>query len=81
MVFKEITMTHADLANMPISEKIQLMESLWESLSNTANAPSAVPDWHSAILAERGALIDQNLEPVSAWSDAKQCIRNQIAKQ
>ena len=72
-------MTHADLLTMPVAEKIQLMESLWESLSNDAIA--AIPAWHSEVLAERGALLDQGQEPVTAWSDAKQRIRDQIAKQ
>jgi hypothetical protein len=72
-------MTHADLLTMPIAEKIQLMESLWESLSNDAIA--AIPPWHSEVLAERGALLDQGQEPVADWSDAKQRIRDQIAKQ
>ncbi len=62
-------MTHTDLAKMPISEKIQLMESLWESLSNDALADAAVPAWHGDVLAERRALLDRGEEPVSAWGD------------
>jgi len=42
-------MTQTDLAKMPISEKIQLMESLWESLSNDAVAAAAVPAWHGDV--------------------------------
>lgn len=71
-------MTRADLANMPVAEKIQLMESLWESLSNEAAA--TVPAWHGDVLTERGALLDQGQEPLSSWGDAKQRIRDQIAK-
>lgn len=74
-------MTHADLDAMPVAEKIQLMESLWESLSNDAIAASAVPAWHGDVLAERGVLLDQGQEHVSAWGDAKICIQNQITKQ
>jgi hypothetical protein len=56
------------------------MESLWESLSNDALADTAVPAWHGDVLAERRALLDQGEEQVSAWSDAKQRIRDQTAK-
>jgi hypothetical protein len=73
-------MTHTDLAKMPVAEKIQLMESLWESLSNDALADTAVPAWHGDVLAARRALLDQGKEPVSAWGDAKQRIRGQTAK-
>lgn len=71
-------MTHADLAAMPIAEKIQLMESLWESLSNDVIAVSAVPAWHGDVLAERGALLDQGQAHISAWGDAKQRIHDQM---
>jgi len=73
-------MTQSDLARMPISEKIQLMESLWESLSNDALAAAAVPAWHGDVLAARRVLLDRGEEPVSAWRDAKQRIRDQTAK-
>lgn len=74
-------MTQGDLAKMPISEKIQLMESLWESLSNDPLAAEVVPAWHGDVLAKRAVLLDQGQETVSAWDDAKQRIRNQTAKQ
>ena len=74
-------MTHTDLAKMPISEKIQLMESLWECLSNDTVAAAAVPAWHGNVLAKRQALLDQGGEPVSTWGDAKQRIRDQTAKE
>ena len=64
-------MTQTDLAKMPISEKIQLMESLWESLSNDAVAAAAVPAWHGDVLTKRSVLLDQGQEPASAWGDAK----------
>jgi putative addiction module component (TIGR02574 family) len=74
-------MTQTDLAKMPISEKIQLMESLWESLSNDPVATEVVPTWHGDVLAKRAVMLDQGQETVSAWGDAKQRIRDQTAKQ
>ena len=74
-------MTNTDLAKMPISEKIQLMESLGESLNSDAVADAAVPAWHGDVLTKRSVPLDQGQEPVSAWCDAKQRIRVQTAKQ
>lgn len=74
-------MTHTDLVKMPVSEKIQLMESLWESLSSGEAAAAAVPAWHGDVLAKRQVLLDQGEEPVSAWSDAKQRIRDRTSKE
>ena len=74
-------MTDADLAGMPVADKIQLMESLWESLSNDPVATPAIPSWHGDVLAERAVLLDQGQEPISPWGEAKQRIRNQTAKQ
>lgn len=71
-------MTHVDLVSMPVAEKIQLMEALWESLSMD---DSVVPSWHAEVLAERVALLDQGQETVSDWNEAKQRIRNQVAGQ
>lgn len=55
------------------------MEALWESLSN--DAASAIPSWHSDVLAERSALLDQGKESITDWSHAKQRIHDQIAEQ
>lgn len=74
-------MTHTDLAKMPVSEKIQLMEWLWESLSNDTIATTVVPAWHGDVLSKRQVLLDQGDEPVSTWGDAKQRIRDQAAKE
>ncbi len=74
-------MTHTDLARMPVSEKIQLMESLWESLSGGEAATAAVPAWHGDVLAKRQVLLDQGEESVSAWGDAKQRIRDRTSKE
>jgi hypothetical protein len=74
-------MTHTDLAKMPVSEKIQLMESLWESLSSSDANAEAIPAWHGDVLAKRQVMLDQGEESISAWSDAKQRIRNRTTKE
>ncbi|MDD2740786.1 MAG: addiction module protein [Rhodocyclaceae bacterium] len=72
-------MTHTDLAKMPVSEKIQLMESLWESLSSSESSAVAIPAWHGDVLAQRQVMLNQGAESISAWSDAKQRIRSRTA--
>ena len=41
-----------DVKHMPIQERIQLMEALWESLVYD-NATTASPEWHKEILVQR----------------------------
>lgn len=41
-----------DIENMPTSEKIHLMEALWDSLSQKSKALTT-PDWHKEILKQR----------------------------
>lgn len=72
-------MTVVEIAAMPVAEKLQLMESLWESLSQ--NAASAIPEWHAEELASRGKRLDHGLESISSWSEAKQRIHLRIAGQ
>ena len=73
-------MTHADLAALPIAEKIQLMEALWSSLCDDSAAAAAIPAWHGEVLAERALQLDQGGEELAPWNEAKQRIRAQIAK-
>jgi putative addiction module component (TIGR02574 family) len=68
-------MTHLDIASLPTLEKIQLMESLWDSLCREPSTSTAVPAWHEPILAERLNRLDNGDEPISSWSEAKQRIR------
>ncbi len=70
-------MTLVDVAAMPVAEKLKLMEVLWESLCVNAPAQSSVPDWHSEVIDDRLARLEQGSEPVAPWSDAKERIRRQ----
>lgn len=70
-------MTHMQIAELPLAEKIELMESLWESICHEPSATQAIPDWHQAVLADRVARIDRGEEAVASWEDAKTCIREQ----
>jgi putative addiction module component (TIGR02574 family) len=70
-------MTRTDIATMPVAERLQLMEALWESLDEDSSA--AVPDWHAEVLAERAIQHEQGREEAGDWEEAKQRIRSRIA--
>jgi hypothetical protein len=65
-------MTIGDIAVLPVAERLQLMESLWESFSRTDETGQVVPDWHGKVLADRASNLDAGQEPVSDWADARQ---------
>lgn len=46
----------SDLAELPLQERLQCMEVLWDSL-RTAQPDS--PEWHGQVLAERRSKIEQ----------------------
>ncbi|MDR0779965.1 MAG: addiction module protein [Pseudomonadales bacterium] len=70
-------MTIADIAELPVAEKLRLMEKLWESLCAQQAGGAIVPDWHKEALAERLRCLDGGAEPVSSWAEAKVRIRAQ----
>lgn len=73
-------MTQVQIAELPLAEKIELMESLWESICHEPSVTQAIPDWHQAVLADRVARLESGEEPVSSWEDAKTRIRDQAGK-
>jgi putative addiction module component (TIGR02574 family) len=70
-------MNHLDIAALPVAEKLQLMESLWDSLCREDAEAPTVPAWHQEVLAERLSRLDSGEEPLSTWQDAKKRIREQ----
>lgn len=70
-------MPNIEIAAMPIVERIQLMEVLWDSMCSETSGVLDVPLWHRDVLVERVRLLDNGEEPASNWSDAKKRIRTQ----
>lgn len=73
-------MTHPQIAALPLAEKLELMESLWDSICHEPTVTLAIPDWHQEVLADRIARLDGGKEPVSPWEEAKARIRDQAKK-
>lgn len=74
-------MSNIEIAAMPIAERIQLMEVLWDSMCSEATGVLDVPLWHRDVLAERLNKIDAGQEEISAWEEAKKRIRLQAEGQ
>ena len=65
------------LDNMSVEDKIQTMESLWDSLLHE-NMEMASPNWHGNVLAEREAAIERGEIQFEDWETEKEKIRKQI---
>jgi putative addiction module component (TIGR02574 family) len=70
-------MTTADIAELPVAEKLLLMEQLWDALRAQADS-GVVPAWHQDVLAERLRRLDNGSEQISPWAEAKERIRAQV---
>ncbi len=71
-------MTTIDILEMPVSEKLKLMETLWDSLCASAAASVPSSEWHRAVLEERLHRLANGGEAIAPWKEAKERIRAQI---
>ena len=62
-----------DVSKLTSSEKIALMERLWDGLTDSLEAP----DWHGAVLQERESEWDNRYAVSQAWEVAKQDLRRE----
>ena len=65
------------LNEMTIQEKLAMMETLWEDLSNSPGAVES-PAWHAAILEERQKMINDGTAQFKDWETAKSNIRKKL---
>lgn len=70
-------MTQLEIADLPLREKLQLMESLWDALCHEEAGEAVMPSWHAEVLAERLGRLGTGQEEVSSWEEARQRIRAQ----
>ena len=70
-------MNMAELSTLPLAQRLEAMEVLWESLSqDSAYDPSLA--WHADVLAQRVHEIETG--QATDWADAKARILTQAAK-
>jgi len=66
------------LSELTVTEKLQLMEALWEDLSrNTGTFES--PEWHREVLEDREERIASGKAHFSDWEQAKADIRKRVS--
>jgi putative addiction module component (TIGR02574 family) len=67
-------MSIAELKKLPLNEKLQIIEVLWEDLRNQEEAVP-VPEWHKKILDERLKAVEEGREEILEWDDIKHDLR------
>ena len=72
-----IHMTIDTLRQMPRSEKLKLMETLWEELSHP-EAEFESPAWHAQELADTERRLAEGKEQVIDWEIAKKALRSKF---
>jgi hypothetical protein len=70
-------MTVESLRQMPRSEKLKLMERLWEELSRPEGGFES-PAWHASELAATERRLAEGKEQVLDWDTAKQSLRGKL---
>ena len=70
-------MTAVDIIAMPVSDRLRLMETLWDSLCGQNADTMEFPAWHGEVLAERMRRLSSGEDTASPWVEAKERIRAQ----
>ena len=64
------TITASDIAKMPIQQRIQLVEDIWDSIAELPESVE-IPPWHKEALDKRLAAYHADPEEGSPWKDVK----------
>lgn len=67
-------MSIAEIHKLPLSEKLQIMEAIWEDLRDRAEE-LPVPNWHKELLDHRQKAVAEGREKVLDWDEAKRSLR------
>jgi len=63
-------MSITEIHQLPLNEKLQIMEAIWEDLrSNADQVP--VPDWHRELLDQRQKAVEIGAEKIYDWDEIK----------
>lgn len=68
-------MTAVEIAEMPISEKLKLMEALWDSLSTGTGKGFESPTWHEQALTQAEHALAAGTAHFVDWPEAKELLR------
>jgi len=62
------------LEKLPLAERIQLVEDLWDSIAEMQGENLPVPEWQKAELLRRKQEYVRNPESAQPWSEVKRSI-------
>ncbi len=68
---------HAEIRQMPFSEKLALLEVVWSELASEPDRVE-IPQWHKDILDERIQAFENGMVQAIDWEVAKEEIRKRI---
>ncbi len=66
------------ISRLSLAQKLDLMETLWADLSRDETKLES-PDWHRAVLEDRGKALKAGKVAVSDWEQAKKRIRKKVS--
>ena len=72
-----VSMTIESVHQLPRSEKLKLMETLWEELSRP-DTEFESPAWHAKELTETERRLAEGKEQVVDWEQAKKVLRSKF---
>ena len=62
------------LLEMPLAERMALLETLWDSVAETVDTSAEIPQWHRDEL-ERGLSARDPAQPGREWNDIEKDLR------
>ncbi|MCA9438779.1 MAG: addiction module protein [Candidatus Omnitrophica bacterium] len=63
-------MNPSEIKNLPVNEKLQIMEALWEDLKSHAER-EPLPEWHRSLLDSRRKAVEEGREVIHDWDRVK----------
>ena len=63
----------SDIAEMPIEQRIQLVEDIWDSIAELPDSVE-IPKWHKQELEKRLKAYHDNPNECSPWSEVKKSV-------
>ncbi len=63
----------SDIAKMPVQQRIQLVEDIWDSVADLPEAVE-IPEWHRKELEKRLDAYHENPNAGSPWAEVKKRI-------
>ncbi len=60
-----------EVEKLPLEERLELAEALWDSIASADVGSLPIPDWHREELARRLAEYDADPEAGSSWEEVR----------